>query len=86
MDIFGKYEDFDIDQDYDNEVYQTSEYSLFDDKTKFIYVTDEFGRFAPLIMTQAGRMMNDLIMTEQIDVFEDLVELMINFETNGVDN
>lgn len=86
MDIFGKFEEFEDAQDLDNDVLQLSEYSLYSLKTNYIYVTDEFGTMKPLIMTDAGRMVNGLIATDQVEVVDDLIGLMLSFDGDFVEH
>lgn len=83
MDIFGKFEEFEDAQDIDNDVLQLSEYTLYSMKTNYIYVTDEFGTMKPLLMTNAGKMMNHFIRTEQYDVANDVMDLMISFDSSN---
>jgi len=82
MDIFGRYQEYEESLDDDNEVLQLSEYSILSRKTNYVYVTDEFGVMKPLIMSNAGQLMNHLVKTEQVDVVCDMLDFMIEIDTN----
>jgi hypothetical protein len=82
MDIFGRFEEYEESLDYDNDVIQLSEFAIFSKKDSYVYVTDEFGTMRQLTMSTAGRLMNVLVNTEQVDVVTDMLDFMIEIDSN----
>lgn len=80
LDIFGKFEEYEADRSIELGMFQTSEYSLYNENDGKVYITDDLGRIFALSFVNGWHIINDLMKHKQYDTVTDVLDMLISVD------